>query len=341
MANKTIVALYDEFDDAVKAVRALENGGFQHEDTSLIANNVADRHSSHVTAGGRGHDTEAAEGAGTGATIGAVLGGGAGLLAGLGMLAIPGVGPVVAAGPLVALITGAGVGAAAGGILGGLVGMGVPEHEAHYYAEGVRRGGALVTASVPEDQVQRAVDILERYDPADVEQRGAAWRDGGWTGFDHGAQPLDRDRVESERNLARGNAGPGAPGGSAGTMGASGMGASGMAGTSPAPTSGMAGTTAVRGASGINQGAGAYPGSTGTAGSSSSDRPSPADRATSTDATGIVGLPGSGRQAAPSGTTGRRARSYAIPPAEERGQAALDRAAAGNKPTLDDPAKKG
>jgi hypothetical protein len=35
---------------------------------------------------------------------------------------------------------------------GGLVKLGVPEHEAHYYAEGVRRGGTLVTVRARTDE---------------------------------------------------------------------------------------------------------------------------------------------------------------------------------------------
>jgi hypothetical protein len=65
-------------------------------------------------------------------------------------MAIPGVGPVVAAGWLAATTLGAVTGAvacgAAGGLIGALTDSGVPEEHAHVYAEGVRRGGTLVTA---------------------------------------------------------------------------------------------------------------------------------------------------------------------------------------------------
>jgi hypothetical protein len=87
--------------------------------------------------------THAAEDAGKGAGIGAAVGGVGGLLTGLGLLAIPGVRPVVAAGWLVATAagaaTGAVVGGAAGGLVGSLTGAGVPERDAQFYAEGVRR----------------------------------------------------------------------------------------------------------------------------------------------------------------------------------------------------------
>ena len=76
------------------------------------------------------------------------MGGTAGLPAGLGLLAIPGLGPVVAAGWLAATAVGAAAGAATGGIVGALTEAGVSEEEAHSYAEGVRRGGTLVSARV-------------------------------------------------------------------------------------------------------------------------------------------------------------------------------------------------
>jgi hypothetical protein len=208
MAGKTIVALYDDFAEAVRAVHALEEAGFQHEDVSLVANNAENRwsgaHRENSEAARQEGGSQAASGAETGATIGASAGGAAALLASLGVLAVPGVGPVLAAGPIVALITGAGVGAAAGGLIGGLVGLGVPEEEAHAYAEGVRRGGALVTARVPAEQVQRAVAILERHDAVDVAERQAGWRERGWRQFDTGSEPWGVEAIEGERAQWRG-----------------------------------------------------------------------------------------------------------------------------------------
>ena len=71
-------------------------------------------------------NTKAPEGAATGATSGAVLGGVLGWLAGVGLLAIPGVGPLLAAGPIVAMLAGAGAVGVAGGVVGALVGLGIP-----------------------------------------------------------------------------------------------------------------------------------------------------------------------------------------------------------------------
>ena len=105
-------------------------------------------------------DSNAGAGAKRGAVAGTAVGGGLGLLAGIGALAIPGVGPVVAAGWLVATLAGAGVGAGAGGLLGALTGAGVGEEESHVYAEGVRRGGSLVSVRVPDGREAEVAALM-------------------------------------------------------------------------------------------------------------------------------------------------------------------------------------
>jgi hypothetical protein len=176
MSNKTVARLYDNYDNAASAVRELEAAGVPADDISLVANN-ADGRTVTVKDG-----NEAAPGAEIGAGVGALAGGGAGVLAGLGMLAIPGVGPVVAAGWLVALAVGAAGGAAAGGLLGGLVGSGISKEHAEVYAEGVRRGGTLVSVRMPEEDESRVSGILDR-DAVDPATRRSEYTSTGWTGY--------------------------------------------------------------------------------------------------------------------------------------------------------------
>ena len=145
---------YNTYDEAVRAVNALEAAGVAHDDISLVSGDK-DRTIATTVQG------DTAAGAGTGATIGTVLGGGAGLLAGIGSLAIPGVGPVVAAGWLIATLAGAGVGAAAGGLIGSLTGAGVDEGDAQTYAEHVGQGGTLVTVRASDEMAPEAEYILE------------------------------------------------------------------------------------------------------------------------------------------------------------------------------------
>jgi hypothetical protein len=188
----TITRLFDTRAEAETAVRELEAAGIPHDDISLIAPKGA-AGETRTFADNDGRASEAAEGAGKGAAAGGAIGAGAGLLAGLGLLAIPGLGPVVAAGWLASLATGAAVGAAAGGATGGILGAlkdaGVPDDEANVYAEGVRRGATLV--SVRTDQADTAsIDaILTRARGIDAATRGAAYRQEGWTRFDPEAGP--------------------------------------------------------------------------------------------------------------------------------------------------------
>jgi len=180
---KTVIGLYDDVSTARQVIDELVRAGFNRNDLSLVANNGA---GADTTIGDTTADTTA-EGAVGGAVTGGVLGGLGGVLLGLGALAIPGIGPVVAAGPIVAGLTGAGIGAAVGGLVGALIGWGVPEEEAGFYAEGVRRGGTLVAAKADESLVDQALRIMNRFGPVDVQQRSAEWRAGGWSGFDANA----------------------------------------------------------------------------------------------------------------------------------------------------------
>jgi len=194
MAQRTIARMYDSYDDAKAVVHELEAAGIPHREISLVANADAHGRSSGPSgaASAAGGSTGAADpadrheagtGAGSGAVVGTILGGGAGLLAGIGALAIPGVGPVVAAGWLVATLTGAGIGAASGGLVGSLTGAGVSRDEAHVYAEGVKRGGSLVTVRLDETEVPRAEAIMAQRSSTDWQQRRASYG-AGWQGFD-------------------------------------------------------------------------------------------------------------------------------------------------------------
>jgi uncharacterized protein (TIGR02271 family) len=124
----------------------------------------------------------------------------------LGVALIPGVGPVLAAGPLAALLfggMGAVAGAATGGIVAGLVDLGMDEDEAEHYAEGIRRGGALVSLDLDTDEhVERAESILNRYNPVDIDERGETYRSSGWTGFDTNAPPYNESQISDFRSTS-------------------------------------------------------------------------------------------------------------------------------------------
>lgn len=182
--TQTMTHLYATNANAMEAVTALRSAGFNDEHISLVGRQDPDAEP--ATSG-------ASEGASTGTGIGGGLGAGVGLLAGLGMLAIPGIGPVVAAGWLASTaavgVAGAVAGAATGGIIGALTGNGESDDDAHVYAEGIRRGGTLVTVRVPDGRGDEAGRILSAFPT----QSPAVLRDeyvrSGWRQFDASGAP--------------------------------------------------------------------------------------------------------------------------------------------------------
>ncbi len=196
---QTVVAVYDTFESADKAIRALVEDGFARTDIGLAANDVKGEYS-HL---------ESAEdvSGGEGGSFGTVVGGITGAVVALSAIVIPGIGPVIAAGPLMALLggaTGAVVGGAAGAVTGSvaasLIDFGIPDEEAQHYVESVRRGHALVTVTVNNDEdALTATNVLRRYGPVDVKSRADQWRERGWRGFDPNAEPYTNDDLVRER----------------------------------------------------------------------------------------------------------------------------------------------
>src|SRR5579872_17681 len=138
MAGKNTAAfgIYKDRASVENAVNALKQADFRNTDISvLFPDNSGTKDFAHEK------NTKAPEGAATGAGTGAVVGGALGWLVGIGALAIPGVGPFIAAGPIMAALSGAAVGGAVGGVAGALIGMGIPEYEAKRYEAKVKGVG--------------------------------------------------------------------------------------------------------------------------------------------------------------------------------------------------------
>jgi hypothetical protein len=198
--SQTLTRLFDTYGDAERAVTELERLGVPHRDISIVGHKHDTAHD------GRTYDDageRAADDAGKGASAGGVLGAAGGLLAGLGLLAIPGLGPVVAAGWLASTAVGAAVGVVAGGAVGGIVGAlthaGVSEDEANVYAEGVRRGGTLVSVKTGDSHVEAARTVLDNYNPVNLATRGAAYRASGWSRYEDTAPAYTPEQIAAER----------------------------------------------------------------------------------------------------------------------------------------------
>src|SRR5437879_1377901 len=109
MANIAVFGIYSGRTQVEMAVDLMKVDGFRNSDISvLLALNEGKKDLGHEK------KTKAPEGAATGAASGAVVGGTLGWLAGIGSLAVPGLGPLIAAGPIIAAMSGVGAGAAVG-----------------------------------------------------------------------------------------------------------------------------------------------------------------------------------------------------------------------------------
>lgn len=228
---KVVVALFRDYSKAQRAVEALLNVGVEQQDISLIRRDGAGKtgglgnneRSATQTRGGDyrpevapgDDDLDAGSGAVIGGATGAVVGGALGaLLAGIGGLVIPGVGALLGVGPLAAtVISGIGVGTVTGGVAGALVNAGVPEDQAEYYQEGVRRGGTLLTVHTSAARAEGISRILMEYGPLEVErkedvQMGDASRrleEAGLGVSSREVEAVDVPHVETERMTAMPN----------------------------------------------------------------------------------------------------------------------------------------
>jgi hypothetical protein len=201
----TICRLYDSYADANGVVLALEAAGVPPSETSVISNNSDTWYKAGKTTGPVAQGKDAASGEGSGKAEGAILGATIGATAATAaslvtMLAIPGVGAVVGAGWLAAMLGSMAIGGVAGGLLGALSNAGISEQDAQVFVEGVRRGGTLVAARVPQAQLPQVAPLMNR-SAVNLQERSDLYRKSGWQSFDPKAGPYTADQVRSERAL--------------------------------------------------------------------------------------------------------------------------------------------
>jgi hypothetical protein len=165
-ATEAIAGFFHTREEGEAAEQALLSSGFTRDEVSFVAGDTS------------GHNIPAlgpleTTGAESQAAGDAVIGGMVGLAAGMVAVVMPGFGPLVAAGPLAGTLAGAigglGLGAAAGGVIGLLRDHGISEEEAQFFAEGVKRGGSLVTVRTGEERMELARKTLERHGAIDTE----------------------------------------------------------------------------------------------------------------------------------------------------------------------------
>jgi hypothetical protein len=168
MSTKAVIGLVPTYAQAEQTVAELQTAGFATSDISVL---LPDQQGTRDFAVEK--NTKAPEASAVGATAGGVLGGTLGVLAGIGSLAIPGLGPFIAAGPIMAALSGAAAGAAVGGIAGALIGLGIPELEAKQYESKIKNGNILISVHVDSsDERARAKQIFQQRGAADVVTTG-------------------------------------------------------------------------------------------------------------------------------------------------------------------------
>jgi hypothetical protein len=204
MSEATIVALYDHYQNAREAVKDLIAAGAAHEKISLLANNLNGDHPPLTTNPAYGREEfdtkeEQQPPVVTGAEFGVGVGGIFGVLVGTGAIVVPGIGPLIAAGTLATVAAGAAAGGVVGGAIGLLTGHGVSNADSHLYAEGLKRGGTLVTVVADEDTLDGFREIFRKHGAVDIEKRGAGWAAEGWAAFDPEQPHLTPEELATHR----------------------------------------------------------------------------------------------------------------------------------------------
>lgn len=164
MSNKAVYCIAQTEAQAEDIITTLGQRGIPTSEISVL---FPDRRGSRDFA--HEHHTKAPEGTAAGVSTGGVIGGTLGLLAGIGLLAVPGVGPFIAAGPIMATLSGAAIGATVGGIAGALIGLGIPEYEAKAYEEKINSGNILIAVHTRNgDEAELVEEIFKNANAEDI-----------------------------------------------------------------------------------------------------------------------------------------------------------------------------
>jgi len=93
-------------------------------------------------------------------------------------------------------------GSSIGNFFRSLFGMDEQRESSDIYAESVRRGSVVLTVNAgSEEACDRATEIMNRYDPVDIDERSSQWRSQGWTGYDESAPLYTDSDIEKERSM--------------------------------------------------------------------------------------------------------------------------------------------
>jgi len=164
--NRIVVSLYDNADSALDAFRELTVQGYDSNTITLA-----------------GHEAEFSRGH-----------------AGLRELTLPAIGRIYGRGPFIDWSSNELPNHSH--LIDYLRDQGVPEQDANVFAEGLRRGGILLSVSPSGDRLENARSIMDSHDPVIIEDVMQQWISNGWQGFDRGADPLDSNELDWPRSIA-------------------------------------------------------------------------------------------------------------------------------------------
>ena len=181
--TKIVVGLFDDFNNARDTVDDLLDDGIAAENISVISRDQA-------AYGGVLPNTGAAT---------ETVGGFGDQLVDVNAIDLPGIGRVMIAGPLVEDLGAVGTGATTRGLTDALIADNIPDDQAQLYAEGVRRGGTLISVITSNDKADDAVGIMTAHNPVDIKNRSDYWQNNDWQGFNANAQPMTPEEIDLDR----------------------------------------------------------------------------------------------------------------------------------------------
>lgn len=174
-AERTISAVFKTESDADQAIRRLMERGVSNEHISVMGRNFQSE--TRITGFISKRDVILG-GLRSGAIFGSLFGSFLSLLSGVGVLFIPFVGPIVAAGPIGALLLGATSGAIMGGTGAGLVSvlvsLGMPEEQAAIYQTRLQAGEFVLMVEIPSDRTGEYQLMLEGLGGEDIHTIGTS-----------------------------------------------------------------------------------------------------------------------------------------------------------------------
>jgi Heat induced stress protein YflT len=156
----TVVGVFDDDDQARRAIDALKRAGFREDQIGFIRRHGDGSPADDETKPDTGK--KVARGVVGREVLGGILGAAVSLL-------IPDFGPAIAGGILAETLGGV-ADRAAGGIIGALTDMGVPEEEARYHQGEIDAGRVIVTVRA-DGRAQEARDILRQNGAHDATDR--------------------------------------------------------------------------------------------------------------------------------------------------------------------------